>query len=35
MNSVLEYRFGANEADFTLLRTELATKLENKEQWTL
>lgn len=35
MESILQYRFGANEGDSTLLRTELATELETEEYWAL
>lgn len=35
MESISENRFGANEADSTLLRTELATELETEEYWAL
>lgn len=31
MGSTQEYRLGANEADFTLPRTELVTELEMEE----
>lgn len=31
MDSIQKYRFGANEADFTLLRTELVMVLEIEE----